>query len=64
MHFSVAVGEVALKAGNEKESEAILEGRDIKVHGLRVESLEPQGNHTLNRRRYSKLPTCKEFSKL
>lgn len=37
--FSVTVGEVAGKAGNEKESESLLGGRDIKVHGLRTDDL-------------------------
>lgn len=42
MHFSVAVGEAAVKVGNEKESEATLEGRDIKVHDLRAASLKAE----------------------
>lgn len=38
LDFSVTV-EVAGKSGNEKDSEVFLEGRDIKVYGLRVDDL-------------------------
>lgn len=37
--FFCYLGEVAGKAGNEKESESLLGGRNVKVHGLRTDDL-------------------------